>query len=149
MIYEVNNTFGDRHGYLIPVTTDGGGVIRQSCVKRLHVSPFMDMAMTYDFAITPPGERISTVVRGLRPSGEAMITASFQGERRALTDATLLRVLIGHPLMTLKVVAAIHLEAVKLLLKGLRLRPDPGAPARPISFTPAARRRTPKIAATP
>ena len=55
MLYEVNNTFGDRHSYLIPASDDGGE-IRQSADKRLYVSPFMDLDMVYDFRLTLPGE---------------------------------------------------------------------------------------------
>ncbi len=137
MLYEVSNTFGQRHSYLIPVRPDDtGGALRQSCDKALHVSPFMDMAMTYDFAITTPGETISTSVNGRTRDGAPMITANFSGDRHALTDARLLRALAMYPLMTLKVVVAIHWEALKLLAKGLKLRPEPEHPANAISVTP-------------
>jgi len=138
MIYEVNNTFGQRHSYLIPVEGAANGEIRQSCAKALHVSPFMDMAMTYDFTITPPGERLATAIRGRGLDGAAIIAASFAGRRRELTDGALLRVFFEFPLLTLKVVAAIHFEALKLLLKGLRLKPVPPAPATAVSVAPAS-----------
>jgi DUF1365 family protein len=141
MLYEVNNTFGQRHSYLIPVDPYAEqGMVRQVCAKAFHVSPFMDMAMTYDFAITAPGETISTSVNGRTTEGAPMITANFSGVRHALTDARLLRALIVFPLMTLKVVAAIHWEAAKLLAKGLRLKPAPRPPARPVSIVPLADR---------
>ena len=133
MLYEVNNTFGERHSYLIPVSEPACDPIRQSCAKAFHVSPFMDMAMTYDFQITCPGASLATTVHGKDPAGRVMIAAAFTGARRDLTDATLARALLTHPLLTLKVVVAIHLEAVKLLLKGLRLRPHPPAPREPVS----------------
>jgi DUF1365 family protein len=141
MLYEVNNTFGQRHSYLIPVDLYADpGAVRQACAKAFHVSPFMDMAMTYDFAITAPGQTISTSVNGRTTEGAPMITANFSGVRHALTDARLLRALVVFPLMTLKVVAAIHWEAVKLLAKGLRLRPAPAPPAEPVSVVPLAHR---------
>ena len=65
--------------------------------------------------------------------GSLLITAAFAGERRALTDATLASALLRYPLLTLKVVAAIHLEAAKLVLKGLRLRRRPPAPREAVS----------------
>jgi DUF1365 family protein len=140
MIYEVNNTFGERHSYLIPVSDPAAGPadapIRQSCAKVFHVSPFMDMAMRYDFQITRPGERLATTVHGKDPSGALLIAAAFSGVRRPVTDASLARVLLTHPFLTLKVVAAIHLEAAKLLLKGLRLRPHPPPPGEPVSVAP-------------
>ena len=133
MLYEVNNTFGERHSYLIPVTDPAGAPIRQSCAKAFHVSPFMDMAMTYDFQITRPGKTLATTVHGKDPSGALLITAAFTGARHDVTDATLARALLAHPFLTLKVVAAIHLEAAKLLLKGLRLHPHPPVPSEPVS----------------
>jgi DUF1365 family protein len=141
MLYEVNNTFGQRHSYLIPVDPDADpGAIRQACAKALHVSPFMDMAMSYDFAITAPGATISTSVNGRTSDGAPMITANFSGARHALTDTRLLRALVVYPLMTLKVVAAIHWEAVKLLAKGFKLKPAPPHPIEAISVVPLAGR---------
>ncbi len=133
MLYEVNNTFGERHSYLIPVRDPANDPIRQSCAKAFHVSPFMDMAMTYDFQITYPGETLVTTIHGKDSSGAPVIAAAFVGARKDLTDATLARALVTHPLLTLKVVIAIHLEAAKLLFKGLRLRPHPPAPNEAVS----------------
>ena len=56
-------------------------------------------------------------------AGEAVLDASFTGRCRALTDRALLAMLLAYPLMTLKVVAAIHFEAVRLMLKGVRRHP--------------------------
>jgi len=128
MIYEVNNTFGQRHSYLIPAVEGAGGAIRQTCAKAFHVSPFMDMAMSYDFQVTAPAAHIATTIEGRDSDGELIIAASFAGRRRAITGQTLLRAFFEYPLLTLKVVAAIHWEAVKLILKGLRVRPVPPAP---------------------
>jgi DUF1365 family protein len=133
MLYEVNNTFGERHSYLIPVPEPPDGPIRQSCAKAFHVSPFMGMAMTYDFLITRPGDTLATTVHGKDPAGALLIAAAFAGARRDLTDPALARLLVTHPLLTLKVVAGIHIEAVKLFLKGVRLQPHPPAPREPVS----------------
>lgn len=134
MIYEVNNTFGQRHSYLIPANAQPGEPVSQACAKRLHVSPFMDMDMTYDFRLTAPGERISTVIHGRDSDGAPMIFTAFNGERRAMTDGQWLRLFAGFPLLTVKVVLAIHWEAVKLLIKGVRLRPQPPAPEGPVTL---------------
>jgi uncharacterized protein len=129
IIYEVTNTLKQRHSYLIPVTggADGEETIRQSCAKTLYVSPFMDMDMAYDFAIRPPGEIVQVVVNGRDGEGP-LISASFLGERRALTDGGLLRIFFTIPLVTLKTVAGIHWEALKLWLKGVRIRRAPEPP---------------------
>lgn len=133
MLYEVTNTYKERHSYLILVNASDEPVIRQSCRKALFVSPFMDMDMAYEFTVGRPGETISTTVRGRSASGDPMIVATFRGRRETLTDGALATALATHPFLTLKVVAAIHWEAVKLLIKGLKLRPHPPAPARLVS----------------
>jgi len=138
MIYEVNNTFGQRHSYVIPVEASDAGVVRQTCDKAFHVSPFMDMAMTYGFEVTTPGDRIATTIHGHTRDGALIIAAAFTGEARALSHGALLRALVAYPLLTLKVVAAIHVEALKLWLKGVRLRPLPPAPARSVTVAPRA-----------
>ena len=133
MLYEVNNTFGERHIYLIAAPPDADGPIRQSCPKAFHVSPFLDMAMTYDFKVTAPGDAIATAVNASDPTGAPILAAAFFGRRRELTDRVLFHALFAYPLLTLKVVAAIRFEALKLILKGVRLRPHPLAPTQAIT----------------
>lgn len=130
VVYEVNNTFGERHSYVLPVA-DEGDVARQNCDKAFYVSPFMQMDLRYDFRLGIVGERILVEVRASNEDGP-MLDARFVGARRALTDTALLRALAAYPLMTFKVMAAIHWEAMKLWLKGVRLVPRAGpAPATP------------------
>jgi DUF1365 family protein len=133
MLYEVNNTFGQRHSYLILADPAQDGTVHQTCAKAFHVSPFMDMRLRYDFQVSAPGETITTTIHGSDPQGALIIAAAFCGRRRALTDGALARALVDFPLMTLKVVVAIHWEAVKLWLKGTPLKPVPPAPAGPIT----------------
>jgi uncharacterized protein len=126
MIYEVRNTFGDIHAYVLPVkpgeSSDAG--IRQSQEKLFYVSPFVEMAMRYRFRISPPGADVK--LRILETDGEApLLVATFHGRRRALTTPALLRSFFGLPLVTLKIVAAIHWQALRLWLKGVRLVPRP------------------------
>lgn len=127
VIYEVNSTFGQTHAYVAPA--DGDGPQRQSAAKRLFVSPFFGITGEYRFLVSPPGERLDlsiVKVRGRR----ADFTATLTGERRPLTDRQLLALFFGLPLLTFKVVAAIHWEALRLALKRLRLIPRPPGPAR-------------------
>ena len=122
MIYEVRNTFGGRHSYVIP--TDGEN-IDQLADKVLHVSPFNDMDLRYRFLLSPPGDDIRVFIQ-TSDAGGPVLNASFEAKKAALTDAKLLSLFFRYPLMTVKVIAGIHWEALKLLAKGLRLKP--GAP---------------------
>jgi DUF1365 family protein len=139
VILEVSNTFGERHSYLIEVPAGAAGVVRRDCAKAFFVSPFMDMQMTYDFRVTQPGERVATVIHGRGRDGALIIAAAFAGERRALTDRTLASAFLGHPLITLKVILAIHWEALKLVAKGVALRRKPPAPASAVTVVAATR----------
>ncbi|NWG91134.1 MAG: DUF1365 domain-containing protein [Parvularculaceae bacterium] len=128
-LYEVRNTFGGRHSYLIAAGEDGP-MIRQSADKAFHVSPFMDMRQRYDFRLTLPGEEIAVVIRQSDAEGPIM-NAAFTGAREDMTDKTLVRAFFRYPLMTLKVIVAIHIEAAKLFAKGMRPRrgaPEPECP---------------------
>jgi DUF1365 family protein len=134
MIYEVNNTFGQRHSYLIPVEGIVGGALRQRCEKRFYVSPFMDMDLTYAFRLTLPGESMSLAVEAQDAAGP-LLFAAFTGRRRALTDGRMLTAFLAHPLLAARVLGGIHWEALKLWRKGMRLRPRPEAPPVPVTIS--------------
>ncbi len=118
LLYEVHNTHGERHAYVMPARLDDGEV-RHVADKTFFVSPFMPMQCTYKFRVTPPGERVGISIHEDDAEG-LLLTASFAGRREALGDRALLGLLLRYPLMTLKVVAGIHYEALKLLAKGIR-----------------------------
>lgn len=136
IVYEVNNTFGERHSYLIevPEAQRGARLIEQGCDKRLFVSPFLDMELAYRFRIEPPGERLSIGV-GVhrRDGGAAVLHARLDARRRPLSDGALWRTFFAYPLLTLKVIVGIHWEALHLWRKGARLRPRPAPPAQAMS----------------
>lgn len=126
LIYEVRNTFGDIHAYVIPVTAGdiSPSGIRQTQDKRFYVSPFVEMAMRYHFRVTLPENRVK--LRILETDSEGpLLSATFIGHRRPLTTQELLRSFFSLPMVTLKVVAAIHWEALQLWIKGVRLVPRP------------------------
>jgi hypothetical protein len=131
-LYEVNNTFGGRHLYLIAAPGTGGW-IAQRCVKRLHVSPFNEMGLTYSFRIRAPGAEMAFNVNA--HDGEGLVLATgFIGRRVELDDRRLRGLIFAYPLLTFKVILGIHYEALRLLLKGLRLRPAPPPPPEPASI---------------
>jgi len=136
IIYEVHNTFHQRHSYLIPIDPATGAVIDQQCRKVFYVSPFMDMDLSYQFRVAPPRDRVSVAIRAFDRDG-MLLVAAMAGDRRDLSDSVLLRTLATNPLLTLKVIAAIHWHALRLLLKGFRLRPRPLPPAMPVTAVDA------------
>lgn len=136
MLYEVNNTFGERHSYLVPVAPESAGEgrwVEQRCDKHLHVSPFLPLDMHYRFRVRPPGEDLSVGVQAHDAQG-AVLVARLDAQRRPLSDAALLRAFCTHPLLTLKVVGAIHWEALRLWCKRVPLHRRTPAPAAPVSF---------------
>ncbi|MBS7703628.1 DUF1365 domain-containing protein [Chelatococcus asaccharovorans] len=135
--YEVNNTFGQRHNYLIPVPSGVKAPIRQESRKSLFVSPFLTTDMDYTFRVVPPDKELSVSVIGGDTAGP-LIVAKLVATRQELTDASLARAFVAYPLMTFKVVAGIHWEAVLLWLKGVRLNHRPSPPAQPVTLGHAA-----------
>ena len=134
VVLEVNNTFGERHVYVVEAAAGAGGqVVRRSCAKAFFVSPFLGLDMTYDFRLAAPGEHASTAILGRGPDGAPVIAAAFAGSRRELTDGALVHAFLAHPLLTLKVILAIHWEALKLLAKGVRLQAKPASPTRRVT----------------
>lgn len=130
IIVEVRNTFGEKHCYLLasagrPMAYDGP----HEKDKRFHVSPFMDLAGRYAFRFSAPAETVRVLIHETR-EGVPLLDATLAGERRALTDGALLREALLMPWMTLKVVAGIHWEALKLWLRGARFhrKPEPPEP---------------------
>ena len=134
MIYEVSNTFGQRHTYVIPADNSQ----TQSCRKEFYVSPFNAVEGRYDFRFDSPAEKIFVGIT-LRLPDRPILNAYFHGSRRPLTDAALLKSFASLPVMTLKVLGAIHFEALKLWLKGLRPRTRPKPPLQPVSFANSSR----------
>jgi DUF1365 family protein len=133
ILYEVNNTFGQRHSYLLPVDQADGPTIAQTCRKQLYVSPFMAMDMRYDFRVLPPGPKVGVAVNVFDDQG-LIITTSFNGRRRELSDKVLAKAFLRHPLLTLKVIAGIHWEALRLWRKGMRMVARPAAPDRAVTI---------------
>jgi DUF1365 family protein len=128
IIYEVRNTFGEIHPYVLPVkpsdVSDAG--VRQSQDKLFHVSPFIEMAMRYHFRVLPPREHVRLRLLETDRTGP-LLAATFNGHRRTLNNVELLRAFFAFPLVTMKIFAAIHWEALRLWLKGARLVPRQNA----------------------
>lgn len=129
ILYEVSNTFGESHGYLIPVEEAGNETVRQETRKVFHVSPFLEMDCRYRFAVRPPDDRLAIQIRQSDSSDAPLLMARHTGRGRDLTDRAIATAIARHPLMTAKVVAGIHWEALRLWLKGARFHSKPPRPA--------------------
>jgi DUF1365 family protein len=136
IVYEVSNTFGERKSYVIPVEAGAGPVLHQSCAKEMYVSPFTHRDGRYSFSIRPPGEDVVVGV-AFHDGDGAVMNAHFSGARLPLDLRTLWGVFARFPLMTVKVIGGIHLEAARLWSKGVPLVARHGSPA--YSFTVVGR----------
>jgi DUF1365 family protein len=124
ILHQVKNTFGDQVGYVMPVhATDQ---IRQAAPKRMHVSPFFDMQGGYRFALTPPADKLTVSILYGTPEQKRM-TATMSLRARPWSDPSLLRLLLQMPLTPLKVIFAIHWQALKLFLRGAKFNAVPDA----------------------
>jgi DUF1365 family protein len=126
VLAEVNNTFGGRHTYWLDGQLDAAAPLRARVSKELYVSPFMPFDLTYDFVLTPPGERLLVHMNvehaDSDPPAPRCFDATLQLEYRSWTPREIRRALLQFPLMTTKVIAAIHWEALRLSLKGLAVQ---------------------------
>ena len=118
ILYEVKNTFGEQHTYVFRVENENK-LIQNNCSKKFHVSPFIEMDCNYFFRILKPTDKISVIIDQYQ-SNEKILYASQDGIRRDFTSSELIRSYLKHPLMTFKIIIAIHFEAFKLWSKGIR-----------------------------
>ncbi len=134
LIYEVRNTFGDIHSYALPVRPgeSSRAGVRQEQNKLFYVSPFVEMAMRYYFRVAPPGENVK--LRILETDAEGpILAATFNGAREPLASRSLLRAFFSLPLVTFKIMAAIHWEALRLWIKGAKLVARPATKEGPVN----------------
>jgi len=120
IIYEVRNTFSERHNYIYAVPENGTFNEKHAAKKSFHVSPFFDQQGHYEFSIIPPAEKVAVTI-DYKHSGSSRLTACFSGRRQKITDKALLLLSLRMPFMTLKVIGGILYEALKLKLKGIKV----------------------------
>ena len=118
ILYEVKNTFGEQHTYIFKVEDDLN-LFQHNCSKKFHVSPFIEMNCNYFFRILKPGEKISVIIDQYH-TNEKILYASQDGKRVDFNSKELLKSYLKHPLMTFKIISAIHYEAFKLWTKGIK-----------------------------
>lgn len=118
VIVEVHNTHGERHLYTLHADAAGPGGFRAGMDKEFYVSPFLEMAGRYRVRVRDEEDRLRITINH-EQEGEVVLHASLDLVRRPLTDATLLRMLLRHPLVTLKTIALIHVHALRLWRRGV------------------------------
>jgi len=139
ILYEVNNTFGERHSYLVKISDDSARVLKHSCDKRFYVSPFMEVSGRYHFTVKRPGDKLFIHIHQTDSDGP-ILDAWVKGAREPLSDAKLIKCLVRYPLLILKVIGGIHWEALKLLTKGVGLKNRPTPPDQAITVIRGAKR---------
>ena len=117
VLYEVKNTFGEQHTYVFKA--ENNNLLQHNCSKKFHVSPFIEMNCNYFFRILRPSEKISVVIDQYQ-FNEKILFASQDGKRVDFNSKELLKSYLKHPLMTFKIISAIHFEAFKLWIKGIK-----------------------------
>lgn len=134
VLAEVNNTFGERHCYLCR-HPDGREILPTDWLqaeKVFHVSPFMKVSGTYDFAFAITDEQVDIRINH-SDGGQRLLTTGLKGQRRPLNDRVLLGAFFRYPLLTFKVIALIHWHALRLVLKGIRYNVKPKPPSHMVS----------------
>lgn len=135
IVAEVNNTFGERHCYLLsaPEGTplSDGQLLRAS--KCFHVSPFFGVTGSYRFRFLTREPR--TVMRIDHVAGAGgvhdpvLLTTSMSGRMEPLSTRRAWRALLRYPMFTVGVMARIHWHALRLVLKRVRFFSKPNPPA--------------------
>src|SRR5215470_14582802 len=114
----VNNTFGEMHNYWVAP--------REEIRKAFHVSPFIGMNCSYRFTFTEPADSL-VVQMNLFEHGTILFDSSLRLRRHSWSRANLHRFLLQYPFMTMRVIAGIHWQAIRLHFKRVQIAPHPGA----------------------
>jgi DUF1365 family protein len=129
IVAEITNTpWGERHQYVLPVS-GRTQLQRFEFDKEFHVSPFMPMDMRYQWCFSAPSNRLFVNIQNFK-EGEHVFDATLALRQEPITARALTRLLIGFPLMTLKVIIAIHWEALQLWRKRTPFHSHPRLAAR-------------------
>ena len=119
ILYEVKNTFGEQHTYVFKVN-ENNKFVKNNCEKKFFVSPFMDIDSKYYFKVLDPNKKLSVVIDQRDKDGK-LLFASQDGVKSDFTTKNLIFSYLRHPLMTFKIISAIHFEALRLWIKGIKI----------------------------
>jgi len=134
IICEVNNTFGEKHCYLLQAPAEEviDSQTDLQARKIFHVSPFFDVSGEYRFRFQQ-GTDLRTASINYLQDGVTVLKTAITGTAQPLTDRNLLRLFISLGWSTLLVVFRIHWQALRLWLKGIPFHRKPHPPAQEIS----------------
>ena len=118
IFYEVKNTFGEQHTYIFKAQDEK--TVQNKCKKKFYVSPFIEMDCEYHFKTLNPREQLSVVINQNDKDGK-LLFASQDGISQDFNNKNLILSYLTHPLMTFKIIGAIHYEAFKLWAKRIKL----------------------------
>lgn len=127
IVAEVTNTpWGEQYSYILPEAHNRGSASNKRFLldKRFHVSPFMDMNIDYDWRFKTPADKIIVHMKNYR-RGEKLFDATLSLRERPINGVSLAAALIRYPLMTVKIIVAIHYQALRLWLKKVPFYPHP------------------------
>ena len=119
ILYEVKNTFNEQHTYVFSASPSSN-LIFHKCNKKFYVSPFMEMKTFYNFRLLKPAKILNVFIKQGDEEG-TLLTACQIGKRIEMSSKNLLFQFLKHPLMSFKVILAIHFEALRLWIKGVKL----------------------------
>ena len=118
ILYEVKNTFNEQHTYVFPASPSSN-LILHKCDKKFYVSPFMEMETFYNFRLSKPEKILNAFIKQSDVEG-TLLTACQVGKKVEMSGKNLLFQFLTHPFMSFKVILAIHFEAFRLWIKGVK-----------------------------
>lgn len=135
VIAEVNNTFSERHAYVL--ANDDSSVITDQqwleTTKVFHVSPFLQVSGSYRFRFHGGHEKTGIWIDYLDEAGQLVLHTSMVGKRRNLSARSLLACFLRYPLVTIKVIGMIHVHALRMMIKGFTYHRKPPLTASEVS----------------
>lgn len=135
VIAEVNNTFGETHSYVL--AHDDGRAIDAADIlttrKHFHVSPFLAVEGEYQFRFSMTEAGIAIIIDHTDEGGTLKLKTSVRGRFEPYTRGRIWRMVLNYPLMTFKVIALIHYQAIRLWLQKVRYIRKPKPPAHEVT----------------
>ena len=136
LIYEVHNTFGEQHCYIVDLTKDGP---RHMTEKAFHVSPFFGVEGDYQFTVAEANERFQLSIQNI-VDGKRTHTATLDLNQKPITNQNLFRFVLTSPFAGFGVMIAIHWQALKLFMKNAKYHSKPPVPKQLFTQTATSNR---------